>query len=474
MTGMLHSQSFSYLHVTDSDDNAVDIFTLPDSSYQMICFATANNNSIFSPYAVHLNKQGIYMGVKSLEDTSLSNYYMLKFVPIDVNNFYAIASVSKKEISYNSVDIMLIKYDANLDTLWTKIYKTNDTTEYVTNAVLNPTNKELILSGFYYKGINQASGPIPYFMLLDSMGAVINKFYEDTFGYTCSIGYDYNNKIILGATLFYPNLQTHKYSFNSNLNSFDTCSIFETGLNASFLCLQSNKFISTYDQYHWQWNSTSLRISLTDSNCNIFKTAELGQSGIDERMALFHGLDSVSKNRIIIAGTSNFDYGFAYFSNHQGQFHCAVLDDSLNIIWEKNAGDFAYHFLYRAMPTYDGGVIAVGSRYDYIKNFPPVSRDPIVMKFDSLGNIQGSYDNNNQYQSMFNVYPNPASDILNIEALDNLEYDYEVYNITGDRLMQGELKSHTKINILKFSSGVYYLKIVSKKGSSFKKFLVTH
>ena len=131
-------------------------------------------------------------------------------------------------------------------------------------------------------------------------------------------------------------------------------------------------------------------------------------------------------------------------------------------------------FLYRAMPTYDGGVIAVGSRYDYIKNFPPVSRDPIVMKFDSLGNIQGSYDNNNQYQSMFNVYPNPASDILNIEALDNLEYDYEVYNITGDRLMQGELKSHTKINILKFSSGVYYLKIVSKKGSSFKKFLVTH
>ncbi len=113
-------------------------------------------------------------------------------------------------------------------------------------------------------------------------------------------------------------------------------------------------------------------------------------------------------------------------------------------------------------------------RYDYLNNFPTENRDPIVMKFDSLGNIQGSFDNNYQYQSIFNVYPNPASDILNIEALDNLEYEYEVYNITGDRLMQGELKSHTKINILKFSSGVYYLKIVSKKGSSFKKFLVTH
>nr|MBK9651893.1 hypothetical protein [Bacteroidota bacterium] len=327
------------MHSTDSDDYAVDIFTLPDSSYQMICFATANNNSLFSPYAVHLNKAGGYMGVKSLEDTSLSNYYMLKFIPFDVNNFYACASVRKKETSYNSVDIMLIKYDSNLDTIWTKIYKTNDTTEYITNVVLKPLTKELVLSGFYYKGMNQASGPLPFAMLLDSIGNIVNKFYEDTFGYFLSGGFDFDQNFIAGANLFYLSNRSHIYRFTSNFLISDTCSLIEEATNnTSFLALSENHYASSFDQYHWQWNSTSLRISLTDSNCNIFKTAELGQSGIDERMALFHGLDSVSKNRIIIAGTSNFDYGFAYFSNHQGQFHCAVLDDSLNIIWEKMPG----------------------------------------------------------------------------------------------------------------------------------------
>jgi hypothetical protein len=158
----------------------------------------------------------------------------------------------------------------------------------------------------------------------------------------------------------------------------------------------------------------------------------------------------------------------------QSQFHCAVVDDSLNSIWEKYAGDNAYHVMNRAKPTLDGGVVCVGFRYDYLNNFPAENRDPIVMKFDSLGNIQGSYDNYYHYQSMFNVYPNPANDILNIDALDNLEYDYEVYNINGDKLMEGELKYTTKINTLKFKNAVYYLKIKSNKGITYKKFFVTH
>ncbi len=474
MIGPCEAQSFTYLNISPIDNIGVDIIQLQDSSYILLNVQIANNFSHVSSSIIALDKFGNYLYTKQLADTTLLWLFTNQIVSDGLGNFYAVGSTTMDTSLYRYTNVWFAKFDTNFDTVWTKQYHTSDTAELCNNMVY--LNGHFYLAGAYYYKLNNGgqTGPLPLLYDIDSQGNLIKTFYEDTFGLISSIGFDSYNNLLMGADIYYPYFQLYKYTLNSGLAVLDTCYISETGNNNYQINLGQNKNASVFDGINNSFTHTQTKIQIIDEQCqNTFKL-DFGNPNEDSRCAYFGAIDTISKNRIIVGGTANFIYGTSLYMPVQSQFHCAVFDDSLNVIWESHAGDDAYHVMMRAKPTLDGGVVCVGYRYDYLNNFPTENRDPIVMKFDSLGNIQGSYDNNNQYQSMFNVYPNPASDILNIEALDNLEYDYEVYNITGDRLMQGELKSHTKINILKFSSGVYYLKIVSKKGSSFKKFLVTH
>jgi len=62
------------------------------------------------------------------------------------------------------------------------------------------------------------------------------------------------------------------------------------------------------------------------------------------------------------------------------------------------------------------------------------------------------------------VYPNPTSGFIAIEA--NALQQIEIYNINGKRI---ENTNKSQIDLSQYPCGIYFLKIISNKGSTLKK-----
>lgn len=69
----------------------------------------------------------------------------------------------------------------------------------------------------------------------------------------------------------------------------------------------------------------------------------------------------------------------------------------------------------------------------------------------------------------FNVYPNPANDMINIEAQD-IEL-VELYDIYGRMLYSEDINDNTSIDISDFAEGIYFIKIYSEGKNSVKKII---
>lgn len=81
--------------------------------------------------------------------------------------------------------------------------------------------------------------------------------------------------------------------------------------------------------------------------------------------------------------------------------------------------------------------------------------------------------NNDDFKAnSFSLYPNPANDILNVQFSEVLTDDvkYEVYDITGKKILNSELKNNS-IDISTLQSGIYFLKLINDDESLIKKFI---
>lgn len=71
--------------------------------------------------------------------------------------------------------------------------------------------------------------------------------------------------------------------------------------------------------------------------------------------------------------------------------------------------------------------------------------------------------------SNFSIYPNPATDNLYINQINNL-IKVEVINMNGQLVFTKE-NNLEKINVSRLQSGMYFLKVYTENGSSSKKFI---
>lgn len=84
----------------------------------------------------------------------------------------------------------------------------------------------------------------------------------------------------------------------------------------------------------------------------------------------------------------------------------------------------------------------------------------------------GVYETN--IDSRITVFPNPASDYLNV-SLDNV-YPEKITlfsNLGETLLVQNQLSGNIQINVSEYHSGIYFLKIETKDFSVIKRFLIT-
>ena len=72
------------------------------------------------------------------------------------------------------------------------------------------------------------------------------------------------------------------------------------------------------------------------------------------------------------------------------------------------------------------------------------------------------------------IYPNPANDIITVEntSLLNKETIISIYNMQGQLMLQKDIQqAKTEINISELHSGMYYIKVKTKKGTIVKKLI---
>jgi hypothetical protein len=74
-----------------------------------------------------------------------------------------------------------------------------------------------------------------------------------------------------------------------------------------------------------------------------------------------------------------------------------------------------------------------------------------------------SLQDNDQIE--LNVYPNPMSDLLNIEVAKADQYILNVYTATGQLLLNTEFKNNYQLNTSNYDAGFYLLRIEDKNGN---------
>lgn len=157
------------------------------------------------------------------------------------------------------------------------------------------------------------------------------------------------------------------------------------------------------------------------------------------------------------------DDGYIVGGYGSGQYKKAVWEYSYNFDNWTYVGDFTGGFrcdntgFCIGITGYCGfGVSNVSNFYNDLWEFNP----------NSIGipeNIPGT--------AGLNIYPNPATDILNIES--NAIQQIEIFDISGKKLLSENYKTlrNISLNVLNYPKGVYFIKVYTATGRKAAKFI---
>ena len=75
--------------------------------------------------------------------------------------------------------------------------------------------------------------------------------------------------------------------------------------------------------------------------------------------------------------------------------------------------------------------------------------------------------------SQFNIYPNPAKDVVRLSTDNGQQTTVRIYNILGMLVEEIEINSNeTEINVSDYNPGVYFFNIQTENGNVTKKIVV--
>lgn len=183
---------------------------------------------------------------------------------------------------------------------------------------------------------------------------------------------------------------------------------------------------------------------------------------------------------------ASIDYGEAYVISNGGLDVCTdVVDDFNNTITAFNGNDAIGLFKNDVLIDIIG---VLGDATVYAENvtlvktpswYPTPSTSFNIndwMQYPSntctdLGHTVLLLSTEDFTSEEFKVYPNPASNILNIEFSNSNKTEIEIYNILGKRVFTKIINQSQSINIESLITGIYILKITQGKATVSKKLI---
>ena len=125
----------------------------------------------------------------------------------------------------------------------------------------------------------------------------------------------------------------------------------------------------------------------------------------------------------------------------------------------------------------NAGDVALEHTYTYDGNNEVATLTEVPSIFESSNSVHlftylcSSNVENNDNDKLFNIYPNPTHNKLNISCLDEFN-EIKIINISGDLVEQTIVNNNTiSINTSDFQSGIYFIRIKSDNGIASYKFI---
>lgn len=147
-----------------------------------------------------------------------------------------------------------------------------------------------------------------------------------------------------------------------------------------------------------------------------------------------------------------------YLANYAAGFRAIDISDIENQVMTEvgyfdihpNSDAAGYDGAWNVYPYFESGTILIST-----------------LNFNNVGFVPGMFlirsnavlSNDDIDSSNVAIYPNPASDILTIDAPDNTISKLALYDISGKLLFEEENSNNNTIDVSKYSQGIYFLRI---------------
>jgi len=172
--------------------------------------------------------------------------------------------------------------------------------------------------------------------------------------------------------------------------------------------------------------------------------------------------------------TAKFDVSSLIASNGSHPYVTRITGNKVEFIFEginlpfDDANNDGYVvFKIKTLPTLALGDSFSNTASIYFDFNHPIVTDPAVTTFAELGTKDFDFNN------YFTLYPNPANGVLNINSKQNTELQsISIYNVLGQMVVSvPNAKGVNGVDVSNLSTGNYFIKIVSDKGTSNAKFI---
>jgi len=424
--------SFITTIVEDKSINFPDIIQLNNSKYITASIVYIDDQEAYTSfYKIDSVGQVIHQYDKIISDTSIE---LTALSVENENNFLSIEHVYSLD-SVSSFYYMINKYDQNFNLL--KSYK-----EYWPDS-----------STTIHRGIVTKDNTKMYFINTDGYKSkIIGNIKEDTI-----ITHDVYDYFIIdlqiidsihycmvvqdsSADIHLKKIRISDFQEIQTLRLIDA-NIPNGGFSNMFLEIENNLIILSSSS-----NDNNNHFVTLDTSFNVINNQTIN-TDFEEFPAYYRGLDYKISNNYYFLNTDFWGY----------EIELTKIDSNLNILFQKFIQFDTMHLIYKIIATNDGGALVATQTCDD-NNFFRILK---FYKFDQYGNLPTNLPSDIKI-SDFAVYPNPATNFINIKKGVQIEQaEFVLYNSAGQMVLQSALNEDvTSLNVSNLQIGVYIYNIL--------------
>ena len=175
-----------------------------------------------------------------------------------------------------------------------------------------------------------------------------------------------------------------------------------------------------------------------------------------------------SDGEYIVAGNTSSNNGDVSGNHGSGDIWIVKLTNSGLLKWQKYLSGSNSDYVEYIQQTSEGGFIVAGNSYSYNGDVSGNhgSGDAWIVKLSP----DNTFINENIELMQTQIFPNPAKSFINLNFdLDLIDEKYQICNSLGQIILTGIIFSESmKIDLSKYSSGLYFIKIGNKNNQTIK------